>query len=39
MLTREYNKGHAKKRKIVDPEDLEDDLEDLEEEMEELDLD
>lgn len=35
-LTREYNKGHAKKRKIIDPED---DLEDLEEEMEELDLD
>lgn len=37
MLTREYNKGHAKKRKIIDPEDEE--IDDLEEEMEELDLD
>jgi len=35
-LTREYNKGHAKKRKIVD---TDEEIDDLEEEMEDLDLD
>jgi len=37
MLTREYNKGHVKKRKMVEEDDEE--FEDLEEEMEVLDLD